>query len=78
MNKEIVLEFVTNEILTLTETETIRPDDELFEDLSLSSMDRLFLYSKLEIAYNIKFTEKLVRKVYTVQDLVDLVLKLSA
>ncbi|MBR2039689.1 MAG: acyl carrier protein [Phascolarctobacterium sp.] len=57
----------------MTEAESIQENDDLIEDLGISSMDILTLISYLEEEFNITITERMIRKVATVGDLVDLV-----
>lgn len=57
----------------VTEAEEINEDSELMEDLEISSMDVLFLISSLEEEFQITIPEKLVRKMITVGDVIDIV-----
>lgn len=57
----------------MTDVETIQESDDLVEDLGISSMDILTLVSYLEEEFHITITERMLRKVATVSDLVDLV-----
>lgn len=57
----------------MTDVETIQESDDLVEDLGISSMDILTLVSYLEEEFHITITERMLRKVATVGDLVDLV-----
>ena len=73
MNREKILQFIDGVFATMTEAETIRESDNLIEDLGISSMDILTLISYLEEEFHITITERMIRKVATVGDLVDLV-----
>ena len=73
MNNEIlsrVMEMFAN--LTDTDAE-ITEESELMEDLEISSMDVLYVISCLEEEFKIKVPEKLLRKVVTVGDVVEIV-----
>lgn len=73
MDRERILQFINSVFLTMTEVEMIQESDELIEDLGVSSMDILTLISYLEEEFNITITERMIRKVATVGDLVDLI-----
>ena len=73
MGREKIFQFIVGVFATMTDVETIRESDELIEDLGISSMDILTVISYLEEEFNISITEKMIRKVATVGDLVDLV-----
>ena len=73
MQRERILRFVNSIFATMTEAESIQEDNDLIEDLGISSMDILTLISYLEEEFNITITERMVRKVATVGDLVDMV-----
>lgn len=60
------------EILSdMTEHDDISENDELIEDLDISSMDVLFIISSLEEEFEIQIPEKEVRKMVTVGDVVN-------
>ena len=73
MQREKILHFISSVFATMTEAESIQENDDLIEDLGISSMDILTLISYLEEEFNITITERMIRKVATVGDLVDLV-----
>ena len=73
MQREKILHFISSVFATMTEAESIQENDDLIEDLGISSMDILTLISFLEEEFNITITERMIRKVATVGDLVDLV-----
>ena len=73
MGREKIFQFIVTVFSTMTDVETVRESDELIEDLGISSMDILTMISYLEEEFNITITEKMIRKVATVGDLVDLV-----
>lgn len=75
MQRADIFRFVAGVIGTLVDVEKIQEDDDLIEDLGVSSMDILTLMSYLEEEFSIKITERMIRKVATVGDLVDLVQK---
>ena len=73
MQREKILHFISSVFATMTEAESIQENDDLIEDLGISSMDILTLISYLEEEFNITITERMIRKVATVGELVDLV-----
>ena len=74
MNNLDVLNRITALFATMADTdEEITADNELVEDLGISSMDVLFLISSLEEEFNIKISQKLVRTMVTIGDVVDAV-----
>lgn len=75
MDREEIFRFIVSVFETLIEVSEIRESDELVEDLGISSMDILTLISYLEEEFGIRITERMIRKVVTVGDLVDLVQK---
>jgi acyl carrier protein len=75
MCREEIFQFISSVFATLIEVDAIRESDELIEDLGISSMDILTLISYLEEEFDIRITERMIRRVVTVGDLVDLVQK---
>ena len=75
MRREEIFQFITSVFATRIEVDAIRESDELIEDLGISSMDILTLISYLEEEFDIRITERMIRRVVTVGDLVDLVQK---
>ena len=73
MQREKILHFISSVFATMTEAESIQENDDLIEDLGISSMDILTLISYLEEEFNITITERMICKVATVGDLVVLV-----
>lgn len=57
--------------------EEITVDSELTDDLGISSMDVLFLISSLEEEFRIKVPERLIRKMVTIGDVVDIITSLT-
>lgn len=78
MGREEICQFINNVFATMTDVETIQESDDLIEDLGISSMDILTLVSYLEEEFHITITERMLRKVATVSDLVDLVQSILA
>lgn len=76
MHNEDVLKRVIRLFSTMTDAEEINEDSELLEDLGISSMDTLFLISSLEEEFQVKVSEKVVRKMITIEDVVDTVISL--
>lgn len=60
----------------LAEADEVTLDSELVDDLGISSMDILYVVSCLEEEFHVKISEKDIRKIYTVGDVVDLVCEL--
>lgn len=76
MYNEDILKRVIKLFSTMTDAEEINEDSELLEDLGISSMDILFLISGLEEEFQVKVSEKVVRKMVTIEDVVDTVISL--
>ena len=73
MRREEIFQFIISVFATLIDVADIQESDELIEDLGISSMDILTLISYLEEEFNIRITERMIRRVVTVGNLVDLV-----
>lgn len=73
MRREEIFQFIVSVFVTLIDVNEIQESDELVEDLGISSMDILTLISYLEEEFGIRITERMIRRVVTVGDLVDLV-----
>lgn len=73
MCKDDILKRVIELFSSMTEAEEITEDSELIDDLEISSMDILFVISCLEEEFQVKISEKDVRKMYTVGDVADVV-----
>lgn len=73
MRREEIFQFINSVFATLIDVADIQESDELIEDLGISSMDILTLISYLEEEFNIRITERMIRRVVTVGNLVDLV-----
>ena len=71
--KDDVLKRVIELFSTMTEAEEITEDSELIDDLEICSMDILFVISCLEEEFQVKISEKDVRKMYTVGDVANVV-----
>lgn len=63
-----IQERVIEQLSTLTEVDELTLDNELVNDLEISSMDVLFLISSLEEEFKVKVMEKDIRKMVTVGD----------
>ena len=68
-----ILDRVIKLFAVMTEAEDIHADSELIEDLDISSMDILFLASSMEEEFGIKISEREIRKMITVGDVVDVI-----
>ena len=75
MRREEIFQFISSVFVALIDVADIQESDELIEDLGISSMDILTLISYLEEEFSIRITERMIRRVVTVGDLVDLVQK---
>ena len=73
MTRVEIFQFIVKVFKTMTDAENIQESDAVVDDLGISSMDILFLMSYLEEEFHIKITERMIRKVVTVGDLVDVV-----
>ena len=77
MCKDDILKRVIELFSTMTEAEEITEDRDLIEDLEISSMDVLFLISSLEEEFHISVSEKEIRKMVTVGDVVQVIQELK-
>ncbi len=73
MDNSEVLDRVIKLFAVMTEAENIHADSELVEDLDISSMDILLLVSGIEEEFSIKISEREIRKMITVGDVVDVI-----
>ena len=73
MYNENVLQRVIHLFSTMAEVEEINIDSELLEDLGISSMDILMLMASLEEEFKISLPEKEIRKMSTVEDVVEII-----
>jgi len=56
-------------------SEKIRPDANLFKDLGLDSIDALDWFAKMESTIHLPIVEQDIKKVRTVRDVVDYVMR---
>lgn len=73
MYNEEILKKVISLLSAMSEADEITEDSELMDDLGIGSMDVLLLTSNLEVEFSITISEKELRKVVTVGDVVDLI-----
>ena len=74
MSEELLLEKVIAVFATMADTDDeITADSELMEDLNISSMDILMLMTTLEEEFKISISEKEIRKMVTVGDVVQVI-----
>lgn len=73
MTRDKIFQFIVKVFKTMTDVDNIQETDEVVDDLGISSMDILFLMSYLEEEFHVKITERMIRKVVTVGDLVSVV-----
>lgn len=75
MSRQEIMNTITNMFALMTSAEHIEESSELIDDLGISSMDILTLMSYIEEEFHIQITERSIRKILTVGDIVDLVVK---
>ena len=68
-----IQERVIEQLSTQTEVDELTLDNELVNDLEISSMDVLFLISSLEEEFHISVPEKAIRQMVTVGDVVQVI-----
>lgn len=73
MNRQQILTTITDMFAIMTDADEILETSDLVDDLGISSMDILALMSNLEEEFGIRITERSIRKMETVGDIVDLV-----
>lgn len=77
MTKDAILEKVIELFSSMSDAEEITADSELIDDLGLSSLDLMFLISNLEDSFQIKVSEKAIRKMVTVEDVVEVIVAMQ-
>lgn len=78
MSYDNVFEKIVNIFAMVADTDDeITAESELIEDLGISSIDILLMISSLEEEFAIKVSEKEIRKMFTINDVVDTVVRLS-
>ena len=78
MKRDEVLKTVIDIFSMMTDAKNISADSELIDDLGISSMDILILITYIEEEFHIRMTERNMRRIITVGDVVDVILhKLS-
>lgn len=75
MENNIIKDKVIALFKEMTDNDEITENSELIEDLEVSSMDVLFLITSLEEEFSIQIPEKAVRKMITVGDVVQTIIK---
>ena len=75
MNRQGVLEKLIRIFSTMAEAEEITEQCELGDDLGISSMDLLTLISYIEEEFHIHISERSIRNIVTVSDVVDVILE---
>ena len=73
MEKELVMQKIVPILQKLTDEEEIHPDDELLDDLGISSMDILMLMTILEEEFHTSVSESQLRRIVTVEDMADMI-----
>lgn len=77
MQSKEIQEKVIAMFSAMTESEVIELESELIEDLEISSMDVLFLVSSFEEEFGVVIPEKEMRKMVTVEDVIEVIVKLK-
>lgn len=75
MNRQEVLEKLIRIFSTMTDAAEITEACELGDDLGISSMDLLTLISYIEEEFHTQISERSIRGIVTVSDVVDVVLE---
>jgi len=77
MQKEEALKKVSEYLVTQFEipSEKIRPDANLFKDLEMDSIDALDWFAAMQSEIGLPIIEKELKKIRTVQDVVDYVVR---
>jgi len=75
MKREDVLKTVINIFSMMTDAKIISEESELIDDLGISSMDILMLIAYIEEEFHIRITERSIRRIFTVGDVVDVILR---
>ena len=75
MKREDVLSGIINIFTMMTDATVIHEDSELIDDLGITSMDMLMMIAYIEEEFHIRITERSIRRIITVSDVVDVVLR---
>jgi acyl carrier protein len=77
MNSDEIYKLVKNYLVNDFEIaeDKILPEANLFEDLGLDSIDALDMIATLESEYNLKIDEEELKKIRTVQNIIDYISK---
>lgn len=73
MNRQDISEKVIKMISDISDADEITEDSELMDDLDVASMDVLAMCGTLEEMFGISIPEKLMRRMNTVGDIIDVV-----
>ena len=68
-----ILKKVITVLSQIAEADEITEDSEILDDLNIDSMKLLLLLSSMEAVFNVKISEKDMRKMYTVGDIADVI-----
>ena len=72
-NKEQVMEELKELIREISENEVIREEDNIMEDLGLASIDIFNLLGEIEIKFNIRISERVLKNIETVADCAEVI-----
>ena len=75
MKRDEVLKTVIDIFSMMTDANNISANSELIDDLGISSMDILILIAYIEEEFHIRLTERNMRRIITVDDVVDVILQ---
>lgn len=72
-NKEQVMEELKGLIREISDEEVIREEDNIMEDLGLASIDIFNLLGEIEIKFNIRISERVLKNIETVADFAEVI-----
>lgn len=72
-SKEQVMEELKGLIYEISDEEAIEGTDNIIEDLGLASIDIFNLLGEIEIKFNIRISERVLKDIETVNDFVEVI-----
>lgn len=75
ISRDLLLDKIIELIRNETDIENITQDSNLFDDLEMSSLEIYSVFAELEIAFDIKLSEKMIGEITSVGDIVNVVSK---
>lgn len=73
MEKQELEKIVVELVRETADVDTVSLSMDLMDDVGLSSIDVMDLIAKCETAFSVKISARDLRRIYTVQDLADLI-----